>query len=77
MICRGSLMLIVLTHVSTLVYAEEEAVVEEPAPDFIEFLGEWETTEGVWVDPNELGTEAYTQAITELEQETAEEQDDD
>ncbi|MBF8269099.1 MAG: hypothetical protein HW386_808 [Gammaproteobacteria bacterium] len=77
MICRGSLMLIVLANVSTLAYAADEPVTEEPAPDFIEFLGEWETADGEWVDPNELEqTEADTQADADLELAPAEEQTD-
>lgn len=28
---------------------------ESPSMDLLEFLGEWETQEGDWIDPEELG----------------------
>ena len=74
MTCRVSLMVILMAQVATLVYAADESVAAEPTADFIEFLGEWETTDGEWVDPNELATEAATQADTGLELAPVEEQ---
>ncbi len=37
-------------------YAEEPVVIEDDAAtlEFLEFLGEWETEDGEWVDPEEL-----------------------
>jgi hypothetical protein len=67
MICRVSLMLIALASTCTPASAEDAAV-EESDPEFIEFLGEWQTDEGEWVDPDDLGSDAYRQAATELEQ---------
>ena len=50
-----------------------EAVIaqsEEALPDdaLLEFLGEWETEQGEWIDPVELEDEAFAQLIeTKLE----------
>jgi len=78
MTCRVSLMmLIVMAHVTTLVYAVDETVAEEPATDFIEFLGEWETADGEWIDPSELETVDDTQADADLELVPVEGQDND
>ena len=78
MTCRVSLMmLIVMAHVTTLVYAVDETVAEEPATDFIEFLGEWETADGEWIDPSELETVDGTQADADLELVPVEGQDND
>ena len=67
MICLGSVMLIVMAHVATPAYAADANVAAESAPDFIEFLGEWETPDGAWVDPNELAPEADTSGDGELD----------
>ena len=42
--------LLAILFVST-VYAEDTAL---PSPEFIEFLGEWEATDGQWQDPTIL-----------------------
>ncbi len=56
---RLSLLLMTMTlHISTL-HAENLVQDEAPAIDFLEFLGEWETSEGEWLDPNEFEDEAY------------------
>lgn len=60
-------MLIVMAHVATPGYAADANVAAEPAADFIEFLGEWETTDGGWVDPNELAPENDTPDSGELD----------
>lgn len=70
MIFRLSLMLMALY--SSMLVAQEVAKDEMPVLDFIEFLGEWETEEGEWIDPNEFETEDYA----ELESEGPEAQDD-
>ena len=77
MICRGSLMLMVMAHVATPAYAADANVAAEPAPDFIEFLGEWEATDGTWFDPNELMPEADTSGAGELDLTPVEEAIDD
>ena len=64
MTCRVSLMVILMAQVATPVYAVDESVATEPGADFIEFLGEWESTDGEWIDPNELAPEAAAPADT-------------
>lgn len=56
MICRVSLVALMI-HYSTMVYAANEKVADTSDVDFIEFLGNWETADGEWVDPNELATD--------------------
>lgn len=72
MICRLRLMLILMVLYSSILEAQEETKDESPALDFIEFLGEWETEEGEWIDPNEFDTEEYAG----LESEETEDRDD-
>ena len=56
MICRASLMALMI-HYSTMVYADNEKVADTSDIDFIEFLGNWETADGEWVDPNDLAVD--------------------
>jgi hypothetical protein len=71
MISRASLMLMMMVQISNLATAAEEAKAETEAPavDFIEFLGEWETNQGEWIDPNELETEVFTEAYRDVKTE--------
>lgn len=44
--------------------AEEQLNNEQmPSMDFIEFLGEWETEQGEWIDPVDLENEETGQLI--------------
>ena len=63
MICRVSLLAFML-HYSSMVYAENETVDDTTTIDFIEFLGDWETSDGEWVDPNELAVEEAEEDTT-------------
>ncbi len=48
----------------TPLFAEEQTDNEViPSVDFLEFLGEWETEEGEWIDPAELENEELGQLI--------------
>ena len=56
MVYRVSVCFLLLCSVSSL-YAEEFANDEQqiiPDMDFLEFLGEWETEQGEWIDPETL-----------------------
>ena len=55
MICRVSLLLL-LIHYSSMVYAQNKTADATSEIGFIEFLGDWETNDGKWIDPNELAT---------------------
>jgi len=71
MIYRASLMLAVIAYLPVLGQAADEPA---PTTDFIEFLGEWQTTDGQWVDPNTLDdvdqttTDDVTEMVPEVEQ---------
>ncbi len=46
------------------IFAEEQMNSEEmPSIAFLEFLGEWETDDGEWIDPVELENEEIGQLI--------------
>ena len=62
---RLSLMLTVMTLFSTALYSEDHESADVPSIDFLEFLGEWETSDGEWVDPNELNDEVYAELAEE------------
>ena len=57
MVCRVSVCFLLLCSIS-LLYAEEltddEQQATMPSMDFLEFLGEWETEQGEWIDPETL-----------------------
>ena len=44
-------LLLVLTPVAPRASAEDE---QQPSLELLEFLGEWETEDGVWIDPLSL-----------------------
>lgn len=54
---RVSVCFFLLCSISTL-FAEEltnnEQQITMPSMDFLEFLGEWETEQGEWIDPESL-----------------------
>ena len=62
MICRLNLVLLMVTLLSSTIWAQEpEPEPEEtPSVDFLEFLGQWETSTGEWLDPNEIDGIDYT-----------------
>jgi hypothetical protein len=48
----------------TSLFAEEQMTNETmPSMDFLEFLGEWETEQGEWIDPLELEDEEIGKLI--------------
>ena len=56
---RVSMSVIMMLLSFPSLHAEESSTTESPSIDFLEFLGEWETEEGEWIDPVELENEAY------------------
>ncbi len=40
--------------ISTVIYSEESNIEEIPSLEMLEFLGDFETKDGVWIDPIEL-----------------------
>ncbi|MFQ5660442.1 MAG: hypothetical protein ACE5GZ_08440 [Gammaproteobacteria bacterium] len=64
---RLSLM-IVMTLFFSVLHAEDNDVEGAPSVDLLEFLGEWETADGKWVDPDDFGDDVYA-GLPEQEQE--------
>lgn len=55
----------------TLFAGEQNANEEIPSIEFLEFIGEWETEQGEWIDPVEFENEEVDSLIdTSLESET-------
>lgn len=62
MVYRVSTYAMLLLLSMTQLFAEEETNTESmPSVEFLEFLGEWETEQGEWIDPNELESEELEQ----------------
>lgn len=65
--------LLVLTALSVNTgFADEEQSEEDLFLEFIEFLGEWETNDGEWVDPVEMENDSYAEALTTEDQDNGE-----
>lgn len=67
MISRLSAVLIFMVFYQPLLNADEEVIEDLPFIEFIQFLGEWETEDGEWIDPNEFESEGFVKAYTELD----------
>jgi hypothetical protein len=67
-----------MTFHPALLIAQEFTYSDNPSIEFLEFLGEFETRTGEWIDPNEFTNETYASA-EEQEEETVviEEENDD
>ena len=52
--CRPSLILILMILFSPLIQAQTQENDDTPSLDLLEFLGEWETGDGEWLDPAQL-----------------------
>jgi len=59
----GVFFLIMICSTMPLLAEEQVQNEEVPSMDFLEFLGEWETEEGDWIDPVELEDEEFGQLI--------------
>lgn len=75
MIYRLSTVVILMALYSPTLDADEKTTDELAFVEFIQFLGEWETRDGEWIDPNEFETEGFIKAYTELNTEDSEEND--
>lgn len=59
----GTYSMLLLLSISPL-FAEEQTSTESmPSIDFLEFLGEWETEQGEWIDPIEIDDEDFDQLL--------------
>lgn len=58
MFYRASTCLWILICSTSSSFAEEQNNSDSsPTMEFLEFLGEWETDEGDWIDPEDLGND--------------------
>lgn len=66
--CRVSVCFLLLCSISSLyaeVLTDGEQQVSIPSIDFLEFLGEWETEQGEWIDPEVLENDEIEKLIEE------------
>ncbi|NKB38841.1 MAG: hypothetical protein GKR93_17045 [Gammaproteobacteria bacterium] len=56
---QPSLLLLIMILCSTPTKAENQRDDIFPSPDFLEFLGKWETNNGDWVDPENFEDEDF------------------
>ena len=69
--CRPRWLLMLLPIVSSVVHAgdmqmdkgQTDAI---PSVEFLEFLGEWQTDEGEWIDPEELDDEDFANKLDDF-----------
>ena len=63
--CRVSLCVVLLCSISSSLAEEITNDEQQTAPsiDFLEFLGEWETEQGEWIDPETLKDKELTNLI--------------
>ncbi|MBL1141699.1 MAG: hypothetical protein HND53_06670 [Proteobacteria bacterium] len=62
------LFFLLLCPVSSLL-AEQQTNESLPSLDFLEFIGEWETEEGEWLDPILLENEGLEEMMTDTKTE--------
>lgn len=63
------LLIMLMPFMFTSTQAEETQLNSEysevkPGVEFFEYLGEWETDEGEWIDPEEFDNDLYAREIT-------------
>ena len=57
------LLVLMMITLSPILHAETEANEEIPSIEFLEFLGEWEDSDGEWLDPEELEDEDFAKLL--------------
>ena len=67
-----SLLLMLMLCLNTSLLAEEQTTQELPSADFLEFLGQWETEDGEWVDPVALEDDEVGELIETVNEEVQE-----
>ena len=60
---RASLCLLILICSTSSLLAEEQNNDALPTIEFLEFLGEWESDDGAWIDPSDLENEEIGKLI--------------
>lgn len=62
--CRPSLIIILMILFSPLVQAQTQEDDDRPPLDLLEFLGEWETSDGEWLDPAKLEDDDFAKLMS-------------
>ena len=52
--CQPSLLLLTMLTISPFTIADSYSNGQAPSLDFLEFLGEWQDSEGKWIDPTDF-----------------------
>ncbi len=60
---RHRLYILIMIISSPLLQAETEGIEEAPTLELLEFLGEWETGDGQWLDPEDLEDEDFVKLL--------------
>jgi len=66
---RHSLLLLLMILFSPLLQAQAEQEDEIASLDLLEFLGEWETGDGQWLDPADLEDNDFAKLMSLTEEE--------
>ena len=61
--CPLKLLLFIMLTVSSTSRAEPEEQETIPSAELLEFLGEWETVDGEWIDPADLEDEDFAELL--------------
>ena len=67
--CRHSLLVLMMIIFSPLLQAETQRDEESPTLELLEFLGEWETSDGEWLDPTELEDDDFAKLMSLTDEE--------
>ena len=65
--CRASLVLLLMILFSQILQSETTEPADEdesPSLELLEFLGEWETSDGTWVDPSDLEDDDFAKLMS-------------
>jgi len=60
---RHSLILLLMIQFSSILQADSQQEGAVPSLDLLEFLGEWESSDGEWLDPAELEDNDFAKLI--------------
>ena len=68
---RHSLILLLMIQFSSILQATSEQDNGAPSLDLLEFLGEWESSEGEWLDPAEFEDNDFANLIESTESDSS------
>ena len=74
--CKVSVCFMLMLYSNLPLFAEEQTVDEAiPSMEFLEFLGEWETEQGEWIDPVTLEGDEVGKLIETVDEDLKETND--